>query len=105
MRHVYLITFFLCVVIVSIFGFRGAKFTQPPIDVFPDWAFPGMKYQPKLRPQAESAFFADGRADRLPPPHTVMRGMLHDDDALYAGKDASGQWLRGFPGKITVDLK
>jgi hypothetical protein len=64
MRNVYLVTAFVCVLFVSIFGFRGTTFTSPPIEVFPEWAFPGMKLQPKLRPQAESSFFADGRSDR-----------------------------------------
>lgn len=105
MRNVYLATAFVCVLLVSILGLRGAKFTSPPLDVFPEWAFPGMKYQPKFRPQAESKFFADGRADRLPVEHTVARGALREDDALYLGKDATGAWVRGFPANITVDLK
>jgi mono/diheme cytochrome c family protein len=113
MRNVYLVTLFVCVLAVSLLGFRGHIFTQPPMDVFPEWAFPGMKYQPKLRPQSHSDFFADGRADRPPPAHTVMRGMFEDkehnyngdDDALYAGKDAAGQWLKGFPTSVTVDLQ
>jgi cytochrome c553 len=105
MRTAYLILAFVCVLIVSIFGFRGTTFTQPPIDVFPEWAFPGMKYQPKLRPQSASTFFADGRADRAPVEHTVMRGMLREDDALNTGKDASGTFVRGFPSAVTVDLK
>ena len=67
MRNVYLATFLGCVLLVSILGFRGTPFTKPPADVFPEWLFPGMKYQPKLRPQSESHFFADGRADRMPP--------------------------------------
>src|SRR3954469_625749 len=103
MRNVYLVTFFLCVLVFSIFGLRGTKFTSPPIDVFPEWAFPGMKYQPKLRPQAASNFFADGRADRMPPEHTVMRGMLRTDDAMFQGKDASGAWIKGFPSAVTID--
>lgn len=105
MRHVYLATLFVAVLIFSIFGLRGTRFTSPPIDVFPEWAFPGMKYQPKVRPQAHSDFFADGRADRAPVEHTVMRGMLRDDDAVNLGKDSSGQWVKGFPAAITVDLK
>lgn len=105
MRHVYLITLFAGVFLVSILGFRGTKFTSPPMDVFPEWAFPGMKYQPKLRPQSDSQFFADGRADRLPPEHTVQRGMLAEDDQLFRGKDASGAWVHGFPAALTVDLK
>ena len=105
MRNVYLVTAFVCVLLVSIFGFRGTKFTSPPIEVFPEWAFPGMKNQPKLRPQSESKFFADGRADRAPVEHTVMRGMLREDDHLNRGKDATGAFARGFPSALTVDLK
>lgn len=104
MRHVYLITFFVCVLLVSILGFRGTTFTAPPIDVFPEWAFPSMEHQPKLRPQSTSAFFADGRADRTPPPHTVARGMLREDDHLYRGKDATGAFAAGLPASLTVDL-
>ena len=104
MRNVYLVTAFLVVLMVSVLGFRGARFTSPPLDVFPEWAFPGMKYQPKFRPQAASQFFADGRADRLPPEHTVMRGMLREDDQLNRGRDNAGAFLRGFPGAVSVDL-
>jgi mono/diheme cytochrome c family protein len=97
--------------VFSLFGLRGTRFTSPPLDVFPEWAFPGMKYQPKLRPQAPSAFFADGRADRMPPPHTVMRGDRDDNDPFYHGKDTNGQWVttmpeRGEDGKpLVVDVQ
>jgi mono/diheme cytochrome c family protein len=104
MRHVYLITLFVCVLLVSILGLRGVTFIRPPLDVFPEWAFPGMKYQPKFRPQSASKFFADGRADRLPPEHTVARGMLADDDHLHRGKDSAGAWVRSFPAAVPVDL-
>lgn len=103
MRHVYLVTLFVCVLVVSILGFRDTPFTLPPIDIFPEWAFPSMEHQPKLRPQSESKFFADGRADRVPPVHTVARGMLRDDDHRYAGKTASGEFAKGFPAALTVD--
>jgi mono/diheme cytochrome c family protein len=103
MRHVYLITLFVCVLLVSILGFRGTKFTQPPLDIFPEWAFPSMENQPKLRPQSQSQFFADGRADRTPPAHTVARGMLRLDDHRFAGKAGGDQFARGFPAGITVD--
>lgn len=105
MRHVYLITFFVCVLLVSILGLRGTKFTSPPLDQFPEWGFPSMEHQPKPRPQSQSKFFADGRADRVPPPRTVARGMLRDDDHLHAGKDAAGQFTKGFPKQINVDGK
>jgi mono/diheme cytochrome c family protein len=104
MRHVYLITLFVCVLIVSILGFRGSIFTAPPLDIFPEWAFPSMEHQPKLRPQSASAFFADGRADRVPPAHTVARGMLREDDHLYRGKNASGAFASGFPAGVMIDI-
>jgi mono/diheme cytochrome c family protein len=105
MRNVYLVTTFVVVLTVSLLGFRGTNFTAPPMDVFPEWAFPGMKYQPKLRPQATSAFFADGRADRLPPPNVVRADLpLRNDDSLYAGKTARGEFVRGYPAAVTVDL-
>jgi mono/diheme cytochrome c family protein len=104
MRHVYLITLFVCLALVSVLGLRGTRFTSPPMDVFPDWAFPSMSRQPKFRPQAASNFFADGRADRMPVEHTVMRGMLRDDDHLNRGRDASGAFARGFPTALNVDL-
>jgi mono/diheme cytochrome c family protein len=105
MRNVYLVTAFLVVLTVSILGLRGTKFTHPPMDVFPEWAFPGMKHQPKYLPQSTSAFFADGRSDRPLPPGVVSRDALRTDDALYAGKAADGSWLRGFPAALTVDTK
>ena len=105
MRNVYLATLFVCVLGVSILGFRGAKFTAPPIDIFPEWAFPSMGRQPKHRPQSESKFFADGRADRMPLEHTVARGMLREDEHLYQGKVAGGAFANGMPAKLPVDMK
>ncbi len=105
MRNVYLATFFVCVLLVSILGFRGTKFTAPPIDIFPEWAFPSMEHQPKLRPQSASGFFADGRADRTPPPRVVRSDLpLRDDDHLYLGKNADGSFAAGMPAKLAVDL-
>ena len=104
MRHVYLITLFVCVLLVSVLGFRGTTFTEPPLDLFPEWAFPSMEHQPKLRPQSENEFFADGRADRMPPARTVARGMLRIDDHLHQGKDAAGAFAAGLPAGITVEL-
>ena len=103
MRNVYLVTAFLVVLTISLLGFRGTRFTNPPMDVFPEWAFPGMKRQPKVRPQGESQFFADGRADRPLPAGVVSRGALRNDDALFEGKASDGSWVRGFPASLTVD--
>lgn len=105
MRHVYLVTAFVVVLAVSILGFRGTPFTKPPIDVFPEWAFPGMKRQPKPLPQGASTFFADGRADRPLPAGVVSRDPLRNDSALYEGKADDGSWVRGFPAAVTVDAR
>jgi mono/diheme cytochrome c family protein len=105
MRHVYLVTFFVVVLGVSILGLRGTKFTSAPMDVFPEWAFPGMKHQPKPYAQGTSAFFADGRADRMPVAGAVQRGMLRDDAHLDHGKTATGAFARGFPATLPVDFK
>ena len=109
MRTLYLITAFLVVLTVSLLGFRGRTFTHPPMDVFPEWLFPGMKYQPKLTQQTESAFFADGRSDRVAPPGTVASSFgpagqpLKTDPFLYQGKLADGSFARGFPPSLAVD--
>jgi len=105
MRYVYLVTAFIVVLTVSFLGFRGRTFTSPPLDVFPEWAFPGMKRQPKYKPQAASPFFADGRADRPIPAGVVERDDLRADDAIYLGKNPDGSWVRGFPAALTVDMK
>ncbi len=109
MRTVYLVTAFVVLLAVSILGFRGGRFTQPPIDVFPEWLFPGMKHQEKYKPQGPSAFFADGRADRMPPPGTVPSGFgpagqaLRSDGALYFGRNPDGTFIRGLPAAIVVN--
>ena len=111
MRTLYLATAFVLVLTVSVLGFRGSPFTHPPMDVFPEWLFPGMKYQPKYKPQGASAFFADGRADRPPPPGVIPADFgplgqpLHEDDHLYRGKNPDGTWARGFPAGIAVDMR
>jgi len=111
MRTAYLLAAFAAVLTVSILGLRGRRFSQPPMDVFPEWAFPGMKYQPKLTQQTPSAFFADGRSDRPAPAHTVAASFgpaaqpLRSDDFLYQGRAPDGSWARGFPPSLRVDMR
>ncbi len=111
MRNLYLLTAFAVVLTVSLLGLRGRTFTQPPMDVFPEWAFPGMKFQPKLTQQTESAFFADGRSDRVPPPNTVRSAYgpagepVRADNFLYRGKAPDGSFARGFPAAVRLDMK
>jgi cytochrome c553 len=111
MRTLYILTAFAVVLTVSLLGFRGRVFTHPPMDVFPEWAFPGMKYQPKLTQQTPSAFFADGRADRVAPPNTVASSFgpagqpLRDDGFLYQGRAPDGAFARGFPPALKLDMR
>src|SRR5664279_2412820 len=114
MRYLYYATALLVVLTISIAGFRGRRSTQPPVEVFPD-----MDRQAKYKPQAESKFFADGRADRPIPAGTVPYGrgvgvepghefhdpvFLHADDFRYAGKNPDGTFARGFPIEVTEAL-
>ena len=107
MRYAYYSLAFLVVLLLSVMGFRGMRSPLPPIEVFPD-----MDHQAKYKPQAESRFFADGRADRPIPAGTVPRGrtvaadpaFLRADDFRYAGKAADGSFARGFPVAVTADF-
>jgi len=107
MRYAYYTLAFLVVLLVSVMGFRGMPATRPPIEVFPD-----MDHQAKYKPQAESKFFADGRADRPLPPGTVPYGRSADladpaflkaDDVHYAGKNPDGSFVRGIPADLAVN--
>ncbi len=114
MRYAYFTLAFLVVLLLSVMGLRGSLSTRPPVELFPD-----MDHQAKYKPQAESKFFADGRADRPIPPGTVPYGrgvagsvtgaVAHDDaflradDAHYAGKNADGTFVRGFPDAIVLN--
>ena len=110
MRNLYLATAFIVVLLISMLGLRGTKFTHPPIDVFPEWAFPGMKQQPKYKAQGASKFFADGRADRPQPAGVVAADFgplgepLRADAHLVSGKNSDGAFAQGFPASINVDL-
>jgi mono/diheme cytochrome c family protein len=106
MRYAYYTLAFVVVLLLSVMGFRGMNSTRPPIEVFPD-----MDHQAKYKPQASSAFFADGRADRPLPAGVVPRGrtsgeadasFLRADDVRYQGKAADGSFVRGFPADLPV---
>jgi mono/diheme cytochrome c family protein len=73
MRYFLLCFALTVVVVVAIAGKRGQISRRPPIEVFPD-----MDRQPKLRPQTEADFFADGLSSRLPVPGTIARATPRD---------------------------
>lgn len=71
---------------------RGCTSSRPPIHLNPS-----MDDQPKVRPQAASAFFYDGASMREPVPGTIPIGGLKEDAAFFTGKDADGQFVAGIP--------
>jgi len=77
-------------------GCRGWTSSRPPIHPNPN-----MDQQPKYRPQAESRFFYDGAAMRVPVEGTVARGELWDDSAFYEGDDAEGNDVVTSPVETT----
>src|SRR5882757_189757 len=107
MRFAYYTLAFVVALLLSVMGFRGMTATRPPLEFFPD-----MDHQAKYKPQAESKFFADGRADRPIPAGTVPHGRTVDadpaylraDDFRYAGKNADGSFACGFPVAVTETL-
>lgn len=99
MRNVLIVFAFIVFAGLAILGFRGGITTRQPIEVHPD-----MDRQPRYQAQGESEFFSDGRADRLPPEGTVGRGNLQEDDHLYRGVDADGEFAEGFPGIVTREM-
>ena len=81
MRYVYLIFFLIVAAIVSVMGFRGTRSTRPPLEFWDD-----LDHQPKYEPQEHSAFFADGRVNRLPVPNTVARTEIAGNPYLATGR-------------------
>lgn len=63
----------------------------------------GMVNQQRLKPLAESPFFADERGSRVPPPHTVARGQLRDDEQFYTGK-IGNDLAATFPLPVTREV-
>jgi len=70
---------------------------QPRIHLIGD-----MDNQKKLKAQAESAAFADGRAMRLPVPGTVPAGGEQLDDHFFRGV-AGGGWATELPASVKTD--
>ena len=63
-----------------------------------------MYNQPKYKPLAASEFWNDGTSARPLPPHTVPRGHLDEDTALFTGKNDDGTLAAAFPMPVTREL-
>ena len=98
LRYFFTCLFVGAVVVFLIAGRRGDKTTRTPIEIFPD-----MDRQPKFRPQSESVFFADGRADRMPVTGTIPMEQPVDDSYFATGKMRES-WGDGLPIKVTQQV-
>ena len=74
---------------------RGCPSSNPPIHL--NWS---MDDQPKVRPQAASAFFYNGAGMRPPVPGTIPIGGLKEDGPFFTGKDAAGQFVATIPHAV-----
>jgi mono/diheme cytochrome c family protein len=92
MRYFNLAVLLAVIAVVAMAGFRGHRFHKPPFEIFPD-----MNYQPKVKDQQPSAFFADGVASRLPVDGTVAEEMPAVLDYWATGKFDTGHWGNGIP--------
>ena len=85
MRYFLWIYVLVAVTAISILGFRGEEFKDPPIEVFPD-----MDRQLKFLEQSENNLFSDGRSDRLPPQGSVSRGNALDMPNVFSSEPSFG---------------
>ena len=89
MLRMILIILGIAVVVFALLGQRGQISSSRPRIFFWD-----MKYQPKYTPQGESAFFADGRASRMPVPNTIPYGSTAwEENQDYLAAD--GEYYQG----------
>ena len=107
MRHVYLVTLFVCVLIVSILGFRGTTFTAPPMDVFPGVGLPRHEVPAEAAPAGgEQVLRRRSRRPHAAGRAPCARGMLRDDDHLYRRQGRRRRvGSAGSPPRMTVDLQ
>lgn len=92
MRYFNLAVLLAVIAVVAMTRFRGHHFTNPPWELFPD-----MNYQPKVKDQQPSAFFANGMASRMPVAGTVAEEMPAVIDYWASGKWDATHWGDGIP--------
>jgi mono/diheme cytochrome c family protein len=90
MKYFFLTLIALAVLVVGVFGFRGDKFSQAPIEVFPD-----MDSQDKLKAQKPSSFFSNGMGSRRPVLGTVPKNADSGIMPLEFGAGRSGYYFDG----------
>lgn len=81
MRYFFLFLILSGITVATVFGLRGHRFNQPPIEIFND-----MDDQAKIKPQAKSAFFADGNGARPLVAHTQPMGYEFPEAGVENGE-------------------
>ena len=93
MKYFFLAYLTVALLVVGVLGFRGDKFSQAPLEVFPD-----MDTQDKLKGQKPSGFFADGVGSRKPVMGTVPRGADSGVLPIEFGAGRTGYYFTGALG-------
>jgi mono/diheme cytochrome c family protein len=86
------------VLALALAGCMGQPSGDPPVHVITD-----MDWQPKYRPEAESAFFANGMAMRTPVEGTVSQTAYNPDDPYYSGA-RDGALVAVAPVRLTEEV-
>lgn len=76
---------------------RESPSEKPPIHLVQN-----MDHQPKYKAQAESEFFENASAMRLPVEGTVPQGYLREDNIFYRGRDDAGAYVTVNPEQLTA---
>lgn len=90
MKYFFFTLLTLVVLVLGVFGFRGDKFSQPPI-----WIFPDMDEQDKIKAQTVDGFFENGMGSRDPVQGTVPRNAEAGVMPLEFGAGRSGYFYDG----------
>ena len=112
MRQFFLIYFFLVLLVLTVFGFRGCKSTKPPLEIFSD-----MDRQSRFHEQGKTDYYADKRMDRLPVAGTVphvtemQEAYVHlspdnhfrENDYLATGQLADASFGDGLPVEVSYE--
>ena len=90
MKYFLLSLIALSILVVGVFGFRGDKFSQAPIQVFPD-----MDDQDKVKAQTADSFFEDGMGSRNPIVGTIPRNAEVGVMPVEFGAGRAGYYFDG----------
>lgn len=82
MRYFFLVYAVVVIIVIGALGFRGDKFAEPPIQVFPD-----MDFQDKVTAQSRAEFFADGASGRKPVFGTAPLSVEDSPKIEFGGQD------------------